>query len=87
MSGYDPDGLVWKPNIPEDRKGARVRYFESGTIWIRGAGEVTFTVAGGSERWFVWRSHFGSSPEPHRTRYFANRRQAVQCWECLLYCR
>ncbi|MFI6319700.1 hypothetical protein ACIBG8_19355 [Nonomuraea sp. NPDC050556] len=82
---YTPDGLAWKPNIPQDRKGARVRYFEQADRDIRGAGTVTFIVAGGSGRWFVQRSHFGASPDPHRTRYFPNRRTAVECFVHLAY--
>ncbi|WP_344917364.1 hypothetical protein [Streptosporangium oxazolinicum] len=46
---------------------------------------MTFTVAGGAGRWFVQRSHFADSFDPHRTRYFPNRRTAVECFEHLAY--
>ncbi|MER7208522.1 hypothetical protein ABT340_15735 [Streptosporangium sp. NPDC000239] len=82
---YDPDAIVWKPKIPKDRKGRRVRYYEREDRDIAGAGTVTFTLAGGSGRWFVQRSHFGASPDPHRTRYFPNRRTATACFEHLAY--
>lgn len=82
---YVPDGLAWKPDIPKDRKGARVRYYDQADVFIEGAGDVTFTLAGGSGRWFVQRSHFGASPEPHRTRYFPNRRTAAECFAHLAY--
>ncbi|MET8143336.1 hypothetical protein ABZU32_23795 [Sphaerisporangium sp. NPDC005288] len=82
---YEPDALAWKRDIPQDRKGARVRYFDSEDGDIEGAGTVTFTLAGGSGRWFVQRSHFGNSPDSHRTRYFPNRKLAMKCFEHLAY--
>lgn len=85
MSDYVPDGLAWKPDIPQDKPGARVCFFEREDRYFEEAGEVTFIVAGGSGRWFVWRSHFGSSDQPHRTKYFPNRRTATQCFEHVAY--
>ncbi|WP_157547945.1 hypothetical protein [Nonomuraea candida] len=82
---YEPDAVVWKTNIPTDREGARVRYFDTADRYIPGAGEVTFTLAGGTHRWFVQRSHFGSSDQPHRTKFYPNRRAAREVFEHLAY--